>query len=64
MGLWVGNLDDVFAGSLVAQQLAEAYRRRHNVGGLLTFVEMAVMFGSLFALDCSERRRSSGYRSG
>ena len=35
LGFWVGDLDEVFAGSPVSQDLAASARHRNNVGSLI-----------------------------
>ena len=37
LGFPVGNLDDAFAGSPMAQSLARTFRRRQNAGSVLAF---------------------------
>jgi hypothetical protein len=51
LGLYVGGLDDVFAGSPIAQDLAASYRSRHNAGSVLTLIGVVVMTVSLYATD-------------
>ena len=43
LGYWVGDLDEVFAGSPLAQDLAASYRHRHNVGSVFRLTGLAAV---------------------
>lgn len=55
LGLFVGGLDEAFAGSPIAQEHAARFRRRHNTGSILTLLGSAGMVAALFATDDSAR---------
>jgi hypothetical protein len=43
LDFWVGNLDSVFEGSPVAQDLAGTFRARHNTGTVMALLGAAAM---------------------
>ena len=51
LGFVVGSLDDQFAGSRVAQDLAARYRGRHNWGSVLGLLGTIATVASIFTLD-------------
>ena len=47
LGVWVSDLEDVFAGSPEAQELAARFRKRHNTGTVLASMGLAAMLGAV-----------------
>jgi hypothetical protein len=64
LGMFVGGLDEAFAGSPIAQEHAVAYRRRHNAGSVLSLLGGAAFFVALFAADGSGGFYGDGWAVG
>ena len=57
---WVSNLDPIFDGNTVSQDLAASFRRRQNAGSVLTFVGMAAIFVALEIEDTNSLSTDGG----
>lgn len=57
LGIWVGSLDDAFAGNPAAQELAASFGRRHNLGSTLVLLGgvTAAFAAALLASDTPGR---------
>ena len=64
LGMFVGGLDEAFAGSPIAQEHAARYRRRHNAGSVLSLLGGAAFFVALFAADGSGGFYDDGWAVG
>jgi hypothetical protein len=60
LGMFVGNLDDEFAGSPAAQDLAERYRSRHNTGGVLGLLGAVATVAAVFTLEWDTPTENGG----
>ena len=64
LGMFVGGLDEAFAGGPIAQEHAARYRGRHNTGSVLQLLGGAAFFVAVFSGDGSGGFYDDGWAVG